>query len=376
MAPDGSAGSGVAEWTAAGLYDPEAVQAPDRLALLSFLVEQGCSLSEMVEAEGRDRLFALAGDRIIRPPWPRYDLTAAAAALDADEATLARAWRSFGLPTPTGEVFGAADLEALRTWLDVREMLGEAGAVGMSRVIGAGMGRLAEAESAAMRVGLDGQVDRGHTGSEVTTGRAYALVAEMVPRIGNVLDTVHRHHIEAARRHFELVAPGYDDALRCGVGFADLSDFTQMSQEMPLAALSVLLAEFDHASSETVADGGGRVVKFLGDAVMYVAPTTGALAGIALDLVHHPKAAVAGLRVRAGIAFGDLLAQDGDYFGPPVNLAARLVAAAEPGEVLAEPGLAPLLGPDFLLEEREPRLLRGIEVAVAPFAVRRSDALG
>ncbi len=361
-----------AGWQEAGLYDPAAPAAADRLALLRFLDELGCSLEEMTQAHASDRLFALAGDRIIRPPRPRFDIPDAAAALGTDEETVSRAWRSFGLPAPVDGVLGAADVEALRTWLDVRSLLGEAGALGLSRVVGAGMARLAEAEAAAMRAGLDGQVDRGRTGSEEVSARAYVLVAELVPRIGNVLDTVHRHHIEAARRHFEAVAPSFDSALRCGVGFADLSDFTQMSQELPLTELSVLLAEFDASATQTVTGGGGRVVKLLGDAVMFVAPTASALAAIALDLVHHPKAAHAGLRVRAGIAFGNMLAQDGDYFGPPVNLAARLVAAAEPGEVLTDVTVLPLLGPGFVTTEGEPRQLRGIEGSVSPYAVTRA----
>lgn len=58
-------------------------------------------------------------------------------------------------------------------------------------------------------------------------------------------------------------------------------------------------------------------MKFLGDAVMYVAPTVPVLARIACALVTHPKPAEAALEVRAGVAYGDVLAQDGDYFGPP-----------------------------------------------------------
>ncbi len=356
-------------WSAAGLYDAASTTAADRLALLEFLEQQGCTLDEMVDAEARDRLFALAGDRIIRPPHPRYDAAGAAAVLGVDAETISRAWRSFGLPDPTEPVLGANDLEALRTWLDVSALLGESGATGLARVVGAGTARLAEAESAALRAGMDGQVDRGHTGSEAVSAQAYVVVADLVPRIGNVLDTVHRHHIEAARRHFELVAPGFDDAIRCGIGFADLSDFTHMSQELPLTELSVLLAEFDAASSRTISDGGGRVVKFLGDAVMFVAPTARSLAAIALGLVHHPKAEMACLQLRAGIAFGDVLAQDGDYFGPPVNLAARLVAAAEPGQVLGDAAVVAQLGPDFHAVAGEPRQLRGIDLAVTPYEV-------
>jgi class 3 adenylate cyclase len=218
-----------------------------------------------------------------------------------------------------------------------------------------------------MRVGMT-SIDLGQIGSEASVAKSFAAVTSLVPQIGVVLDAVHRHHIEAARRHFELVAPT-PDAVRCGVGFADLSGFTALSSAMPMQALSKLLATFEDVATDTVHDLGGRVVKFLGDAVMYVAPTSPMLATIACALVDHPKAAEADLQVRAGIAYGDVLAQDGDYFGPPVNLASRLVAIAAPGEVLAAPAVVPLLGLEHTATEREPQVLRGIAEPVIPYAV-------
>ncbi len=351
-------------WQDAGLYDPAAPGAGDRLTLLQFLAESGCDLEEMLEADAGDRLFAVAGDRLIRPPRPRYDAGGAAAALGVDTTDVSRAWRSFGLPAPTEPVLGEQDLEAVRTWLLVRDLLGEEAATALGRVLGAGISRLAEAEAAAMR-GLGGAIDRSESG-ETATARTYADVTALVPRIGNVLDAVHRHHIEAARRHFEIVAPTRD-SVRCGIGFADLSGFTALSQAKPLPELAVLLAAFEDASSATVHDGGGRVVKFLGDAVMWVSPTAAGLAQVAHQLVTHARARDAGLEVRAGVAFGDVLAQDGDYFGPPVNLAARLVAVAAPGQVLASPATVPLLGPDVTATELAPRELRGLDAPVAPF---------
>jgi class 3 adenylate cyclase len=211
-------------------------------------------------------------------------------------------------------------------------------------------------------------MDRARSGSETLTAQVYAEASKLVPQIGNVLDAVHRHHLEAARRHFELVAPT-PDAVRCGVGFADLSGFTSMSQAMPMRELSGLLTAFEDASSDTVQDAGGRVVKFLGDAVMFVAPSAAATASIACALVDHPRAAQAGLGVRAGIAYGDLLAQDGDYFGPPVNLASRLVAVASTGQVLASPSVVPLLATTHTAIELEPQTLRGIAEPVRPYAV-------
>lgn len=357
-----------ATWQAAGLYDPDAPGAADRLELLHYLTEQGCDLAEMVDANRNGRLFALSGDRIIRPPRPRYDGEQAAAIVGADPAVVSRAWRAFGLPAPLEPVLGEPDLEALRTWLLVRDLLGEEAATALARVLGSGTARLAEAESAALRSGLGGAIDLGQTGSETATAKAYAEVTQLVPRIGSVLDAVHRHHLEAARRHFELVAPT-PDAVRCGIGFADLSGFTAMSSAMPMSSLSKLLATFEDVTTEAVHERGGRVVKFLGDAVMYVAPSVPVLASIACALVTHPKAAQACLQVRAGIAYGDVLAQDGDYFGPPVNLASRLVAIAAPGQVLAAPAVVPLLDLAHEATALEPQTLRGIAEPVTPYAV-------
>ena len=358
----------VEAWQRAGLYDPDSPGAADRLELLTYLAGIGCDLEEMVEAEARDRLFALSGDRIIRPSRPRYDCESAAELVGTDPATISRAWRSFGLPAPVEPVLGELDIEVLRTWVVVSELVGDEHATALARVLGSGVARLAEATTALLRRGLGEQMDRARSGSEVVTARAYADAAELVPQIGVVLDAVHRHHLEAARRHFELVAPT-PDAVRCGVGFADLSGFTAMSSAMPMPMLSKLLATFEDVATDTVHELGGRVVKFLGDAVMWVAPTAPTLARVACALVTHPLAAEEGLGVRAGIADGDVLAQDGDYFGPPVNLASRLVAVAAPGEVLASAAVVPLLDLEHEWDEREAQSLRGIAEPVVPYAV-------
>ncbi len=121
----------------------------------------------------------------------------------------------------------------------------------------------------------------------------------------------------------------------CGVGFADLSGFTALTQMLAPAELSTMLTEFGDTVSDVVHADGGRVVKFLGDAVMWVSSNPERLARAAIDLVDHPRAREAGLQVRAGLGYGPILAINGDYFGNAVNLAARLVAAAAPGQILA-----------------------------------------
>ena len=82
----------------------------------------------------------------------------------------------------------------------------------------------------------------------------------------------------------------------------------------------------------------GRLVKFIGDEVMWVSSTAGASGANSRRPRRGPsERKQAGLQVRAGLGYGEVLAIGGDYFGNAVNLAARLVAAAAPGQILAPP---------------------------------------
>lgn len=356
------------EWRAAGLYDPDAPAAADRLALLELLVSLGCSLEEMVAADHAGRLFALSGDRLIRPGRHRLRAADAAREVGLEPGFLDRVWRALGLPDPDGAL-SEHDLDALRTVAAYRGLMGDDAALGMARVVGASMARIAEAGSSAIRSGFS-QVALTVSGSEVATARAYAEVAALVPGMVQLMDSAYRHHLDAARRHFEAVeGDTIGLTVRCGVGFADLSGFTTMSGQLELSELSRLLVGFEDHASDVVHSGGGRVVKFLGDAVMFVASDAVRLVAIARDLVQHPAAVEAGVLVRAGCAFGDVLAQDGDYFGTPVNLAARLTDIAAPGELLVDEACAKRLGTAQALGDVEPRVLRGFAEPVPAYPV-------
>jgi hypothetical protein len=353
----------------AGLYDPSDPGAEERRDLLAYLLEEeGCTVEEMQVAHARGRLFALAGDRRIRPVVGLLTLREAGARLETDPKVLLRVWRSFGLPdsgidTP---LLTEDDVEAFQTFVIVCSFLGEDTALGVTRVVGASLARITEAVSSAMRQGMD-SIDVSLSGSEVVTARSFSQVTQLVPRFGKMLDVMHRQHLEATRVHFEGMDIGDRAAFRCGVGFADLSGFTHMSSHLGLGELSQVLTVFEEAAADTVLSQGGRIVKFLGDAVMWVAANPGDLARIAAELVSHPRAAVAQIDVRAGIAYGRVLAQDGDYFGTPVNLASRLVAIAQPGEVLADAELVEALGTTWQSEAGEPVQLRGFHDDVTPY---------
>ncbi|MGA7054121.1 MAG: adenylate/guanylate cyclase domain-containing protein, partial [Mycobacterium sp.] len=130
--------------------------------------------------------------------------------------------------------------------------------------------------------------------------------------------------------------------------------------------MSHLLNEFAGTVSDVVHADGGRIVKFIGDEVMWVSSAPERLARAAVDLVEHPKAREEGLQVRAGLAYGTVVAINGDYFGNPVNLAARLVAAAAPEQILATSELRDEL-PDWPAVAQGPLTLKGFNAPITAF---------
>jgi class 3 adenylate cyclase len=352
----------LAKAEAAGIRD-----AAGRAALLEYLEAQGFSLDDMVDAERNGRLFALAGDATARSGPPVHSLRSAAALLGLPVDEVAHAWAALGLTVRDLDqrVLSEADLAGLQTWADMSTVIGPNSAFGLLRVLGASMARLAEAESSATRGTLpDIQLD--YTADELRTAQAWASLAQVVPRIGALMDAVHRQHIASTRSYFEAVVQNDSATVRCGVGFADLSGFTGLTERLSLPELSGLLTAFGSTASDVVHEHGGRLVKLIGDAVMWVNAEPARLAEVAAHLVAHPLAREAGIQVRAGIAFGPVLAMDGDYFGQPVNLAARLVAVAEPGQILAPAELCQVV-PNWCARKLEPVALRGFAEPVTPY---------
>ncbi len=343
------------------------VNARQRAGLIEYLDSLGFTTEDMVEAESRGRLFGLAGDVLAWSGRPTFSLATAAEALDVPVDDVAHAWALLGLTaaSPDDLALSQADLDGLATWFQLKPSMGEDGAFGFLRVLGAAMARLAESESTVVRAGAP-EIQMNHTHDELTTAKAYRAIAEFIPRIGALIDAVHRHHLNSARTHFEAVLRDTSANVVCGVGFADLSGFTALTQLLTPAELSMLLNEFNATVSGVVHGDGGRVVKFIGDEVMWVSSTPGQLVKTAVDLVNHPKAKQAGLQVRAGLGYGQALAINGDYFGNVVNLAARLVAAAGPGQILAAPAVHEKL-PNWPATARESLSLKGFDVPVTPY---------
>ncbi len=128
--------------------------------------------------------------------------------------------------------------------------------------------------------------------------------------------------------------------------FTDLSDFSDWALEAGDDQALDLLRDVGDAIEPPVNDGGGRVIKRLGDGMMAVFSDPGA----ALDAVVAGRERVKGIecegyepRLRAGIHVGKPRKIGGDYLGVDVNIAARLAENASADEILvSEAALAKL----------------------------------
>lgn len=338
-----------------------------RAGLIEYLDGLGFTAEEMAEAERAGRLFGLAGDAIGQSGRPVHSLRTAAEALGLPLDEVEHAWAVLGLTVAGVDqvALSQADVDGLATWAEMRALVGADASLGLLRVMGAAMARLAEAESTFVRAATP-DIQMEHTHDELVTARAYRAISTYIPRIGAMIDAVHRHHLTAARTYFEGVLRDTSPSVVCGIGFADLSGFTVLTQMLSPAQLSGLLNEFNATVADVVHADGGRLVKFIGDAVMWVTPAPELLARAALDLVDHPRAREVGLQVRAGLAYGRVLAINGDYFGNPVNLAARLVGVAAPEQVLVDSAVRDAL-PDWPAAVLEPLTLKGFDAPVTAY---------
>jgi adenylate cyclase len=327
------------EFEVAGLYDPDSDIAPQRLALLEFLVGLGATLDDLLAVKPEEFpllafTIALWGDR------ERLNLDEVAAAANIAPALIGRTWRAAGFPEPDPNpdvrTFLRRDVEILAIMGAGTEFLTEAVTMQMVRVLGAAASRVAEASVSAFFVNVVPQaVENDPSGLELARANAESMV--LLEGMTRAFDIFLRHHIERAFRPLDAMdATAGIDLVRRSVGFADLVDSTAWTQQLDLPALAQALSLFDSTASEIVVGRGGRVVKLIGDEVMFVANDPAEATDIALALVDAFSSHDVLPPVRTGVATGEVLARDGDFSGPVVNLAARAVSVAHPSTLLVD----------------------------------------
>jgi adenylate cyclase len=208
---------------------------------------------------------------------------------------------------------------------DVREAVARAMAQSLSRLAEWQVGML-------IRV-LEGQ------GDEVTPHGSREIAAAVLPVLEELQRYVWRRHLAAAVRRMVVTAggPGPEPGTwPLVVGFADMVGFTRTTRRRSTTELSEMIERFGSTTTEVIADGHGRIVKTVGDEVLFVADDAADAAAIALALQDRVRAEPALPELRIGLAAGPVLVRYGDVYGEVVNIAARLTAHARPSSVLVD----------------------------------------
>jgi adenylate cyclase len=350
-----------------------------RITLLQELTEDGVSLEELKRAVGEERLVLLPVERAFDEGADRYTVSEIADESGLDREFLGRLLQALGAPIPAEDerVYAEADLEAAkRAKLFLDAGLPREGVLETSRLIGISMANLADAN-----VDLVGEVFTEPGVDERELALRYAAAASaLVPLLGETLLHAYRLHLrerirQAVITEAEVQAGRVSGSDEMTIAFADLVGFTRLGESLEIEQIGDLTGRLFELASDA-ARPPVRLVKMIGDAAMFASAQPGPLVEAVLGLVES-----AGNEkmpsLRAGVARGPALGRGGDWYGRPVNLAARITNFARPDSVVVaqsvRDAIAESNGYPFDFSFAGKRRFKGIEGEVPVHRVRHAS---
>lgn len=298
---------------------------------------------------------------------------AEAAGVSVDEAR--RLWWALGFPARgTERAFTRADVDAISTLMRVVD----SGAIdfdlatALTRAVGQTMARLADWEVGS----LVNRIEELESGDEATgsrMGSALRLIDHVNGPFEELLIYAWRRHLAVVATRMEAMGANEEDlhTIDVTVGFADIVSFTALSNELSQERIGELVEVFESRCSDVIAAKGGRVIKSIGDSVLFTNIDPVRSVETAEGIIHVIGRDPRMPDVRLGLATGSVITRLGDVFGPPVNLAARLTAVARRNRLIVDQRTADLLPAEEFDTRRLPaRPVRGFGV-LEPLAVRR-----
>ncbi|WP_233712368.1 adenylate/guanylate cyclase domain-containing protein [Kribbella turkmenica] len=280
-----------------------------------------------------------------------------------------RMWHALGFATvPDDEVaFTDGDVEALRLVVALEDdgFIDPELESSLARKLGQTQSRLASWQSAMFLEFL--------AGSKLSADEAIEVAGMLLPAMERLQTYVWRRHLAAAGGR---AVAGSDELARGirAVGFADIVSFTRLARRLSEAELGQLIERFEGMAADVVALNGGRVIKSIGDEVLFVTDTAAQGAAVALALQDAVAAVDELPDLRIGLAYGNILIRLGDVYGEVVNLASRLTSECKPGRVLVDRELAAALDghADYRLRRLRRVSVRGYHHLV-PYALHRAE---
>jgi adenylate cyclase len=342
--------------------DPGDSDADERAALAEALAQRGIPIDEIRTTRSLGEIGLLAWRGVYGVAGQRLSVEEAARQTGLERDLIERLWRALGFPDPrlTRVSITNNDLETFRFLADATKLLGEKEVINLARVIGSSMARVAEAVLGSIRINYEVPALREASYTEFIQ-MAEAMANDLLPRLGRALDRLLRHHmLRVSEQAWGVTPEGSTMTLELAVGFADMVGFTSRASELSSSELAEMIDRFEGSVSDTIAALGGRAVKFIGDEVLFAFADLYAACIYSLQLVDLANdEAIPDIRV--GLAHGEVISRYGDYYGPVVNVASRLVELAPSGAVYVSAGVAEHVREFFDLEEQPPKVVRGID---------------
>jgi len=283
---------------------------------------------------------------------PKYDILELAERTGLSVEKVQDYWTWLGIPIKhlDGPLFTDFDVEALSDLNKIvqSEQLEDATIASLVRSVGHNAARMAYWQ-------FESLVENTTQRLKIDDAAARRIVVQRFPQIAKEMDKQAKHaYLVAATRVIqensepELVPTRpkrNNDNLPAPrvVGFADIVGFTKRTASMEPGRLTAYIRDYEARTRDIVIGGGGRVVKMIGDAVLFLADSLESGVTIALALAEPKSNANAETPMRVGMVWGQVVQRFGDVFGSRVNLAARLTDIAAPNTLYVDPSTAALL---------------------------------
>ena len=282
---------------------------------------------------------------------PRYTLRQAAELTKMDTEGVRRFWLALGFPTIVDE-----DSECVFTDGDIAAMRAMAESLGESPLTESALTSLLRASAHNVDRMLQWHVETLLELAETTGGlgpvdaRRWVLdhFADIEEFLRRTAAYTWSRQAAALLRHTEaeIAHINEDDAIPQiprAVGFIDIVSFTNRTERMTSHQFMEFIERFDYTCRAVITGGGGRVVKSMGDAFLFIADDIVTGADIVCDVTQALRDTPEIPAVRASLTWGPVLGRFGDVFGPSVNMASRLADVASPGTVLTSRPVATAL---------------------------------
>ncbi len=357
------------QFEAAGLLTRVETSVDDRVALLDWLIERGFTIDQMVAAHAIGQLQSLAGDRILAD-GRELTLAEAVAATGIDDDVLRSVLRAAGFQ-PESATLTEASVELFQEFANARAIFSDEEALHFVRVMGSSLARIADAANSLFLLDVEAPMKLQHP-SELELARQSEFAVLSLDAVSRAIGALFRLHVRDAIERSRLArARATDpDLVPMAVGFVDLVGFTPLTAASSARELIALVVNFESRAYDIVNEHGGRLVKLIGDEVMFttIDPIEAVTIVTSMFAALGESTEVA---PRAGIAYGDTLAHGGDYYGPVVNLASRVADIAVPWEILVTDEVATRVRAVHELAPAGRRQLKGFADPVSLHEVRR-----